>query len=314
MQSSETRLRIPKPFSLKATALSHGWHECAPMSWCEGGKCLQTIERFGDMPVRVSLTEASSRGRRATVRVVAEAEEMNDSLLTLMRERTAVMLRARLDLSGFNDLIESHATLSVLPRIGAGRTLRAASMTENIIKAMCATNVNWTQAVKMINRICQLGPCLKHFRNLNAWPTPSEILSAGPEYLNNVARQGYRTESILAFCRSVRDGDFDPESLDAPANEATTDELYHKLVSIRGIGPSSANFLLGLVGRFDRMSIDSATLAFVARTYTNGRKPSVKEVERMYERYGAWRNLVCWFEGWTEWETARSMVRAAPGD
>lgn len=307
MNKAITYIKVPKPFSLKATALGHGWHECSPVSWCEAGECLQTVERIGNMPVRLSLTQVSGRGHSVRVQVMVEADDVGASVVTLMRHRAATMLRVELDLKEFFDLAAGHPKLGPIVEIGAGRILRCPSMTENIIKTLCATNVNWTQAVKMINRIGQLGPCLKHFRSLNAWPTPAEIIAAGKDYLVNVVRVGYRADSILAFCRSVQNGSFDAEGLDELARKASTEELFRRLVSIKGIGPASANFLLGLLGRFDRISVDSWTITYVARTYMKGRKPTVRQVEKLYERYGRWRQLVWWFEQWLTWDTARSM-------
>ncbi len=304
----DTTIRVCKPFGLKSTVLGHGWHECAPISWCEAGACLQTIERVGAMPVRLSVTEISGRGRFARLRLTVEAEEVGDTLVTLMRERMCVMLRVDLDLDGFYALAADHPKLAPVVELGAGRLLRCSSMFENIIKAMCGTNVNWAQAIKMINRIGQLGPCLEDFRNLNAWPTAAEILSAGEDYLLGVARVGYRASSILEFCRSVQRGGFDAEGLDEMAGRVSTDELYEHLLTIKGIGPATASFLLGLLGHFDRLSVDSWTIAFVAQRYMGGRKPTVKEVKRLYDSYGRWRSLVWWFEQWLEWSTARAML------
>jgi 3-methyladenine DNA glycosylase/8-oxoguanine DNA glycosylase len=308
MERKTTHITMPKPFSLKATALGHGWHECAPMSWCEAGGCLQTVERIGDMPVRVSLTEADRRGKDVRVRVLVEADTADAKTVSLVRERVARMLSRGVDLTGFYTLIEDHPQLAVLPRIGAGRILRSPCMVENIIKTICGTNVNWTQAVKMINRIGQLGPHLPEFRSLNAWPSPKEILAAGEGYLKDVARVGYRAESILSLCRQVVDGELRPDEFDDLARAASTDELRARLLSIRGVGPASANFLLSLLGRFDRISIDSWTVAYVGNTYLNGKKATAKQVERIYAKYGQWQHLVWWFEQWLTWGTARSML------
>ena len=313
MQKRVTSLSIPVPFSLKATVLSHGWHECAPMSWCEGGACFQVIERDGRVPFRLSITEGARRDKRVKVKIAIEANSVSDHAVALMRQRTATMLRADLNLRGFYDLARTHDRLAVIPRIGAGRLLRTASITEGVIKTICAANVNWTQAVKMINRIGQLGPCLKNFRNLNAWPTPSEILSAGPDYLLNVARVGYRSEQILSFCRSVRDGSFDAEGLEEIAASKDSATLREQLLKIMGIGPAGAHFLMSLLGHFDHVSVDSWTIAFVSKRYLNGRKPTVKQVENIYKRYGQWRSLVWWFEQWLDWETARSMLPRSRG-
>ncbi len=308
-----TTLGVTPPFSLKATVLSHGWHECSPMSWCEGGQCFQTIERDQNRIHRVSVVEAARRKGKITLRMTIEGDTIDKPLVARVRNDLRVILGLDRDLSEFYAICREHPTLHVIPRIGAGRGLRSVSMTENIIKALCATNVTWTQAVKMINRLGQLGPPMRHFVNLNAWPTPSEILRAGERYLKEVCRVGYRAEPILSFCRDVCEGRIDPETFDDLAHdeEIRSDELLSQLRSIRGIGPSSANYLLSFLGRQGHLSIDSSTVAHVARTHMNGKKPTLRQIEKIYESYGAWKNLVWWYEHWLSWETARQMLREA---
>ncbi len=309
MKSTETAFSIPAPFSLKATALGHGWHECAPFSWCEGGACLQVIERRGDMPVRLSMVQTDDRDGAARVRLVIEADEVDKGLKGLMIARAKLMLRADLDLSGFYKMATRHKPIRAAARIGSGRILRNASMIENIIKTICATNVVWGQAVKMINRIAQLGPGLREFRSLNAWPSPREILNAGEDYLLGVARVGYRSVSILELCAAACDGRFDDGALDTLAETADTKVLQDRLLAIRGVGPASARFLLSLLGHYDRLSIDSWTRQFVSDRYFEGGDVTPKQIEEIYEPFGQWRQLVWWTEQWLEWETARSIVK-----
>ncbi|MGB2985986.1 MAG: hypothetical protein WBE26_08890, partial [Phycisphaerae bacterium] len=260
---------------------------------------------------RVSVVEATRRKRKVTLRVTIEGHAIDEGLVTRIRENLRTILGLDRDLTAFYAICRDHPTLHVIPHIGAGRGLRSVSMTENIIKALCATNVTWTQAVKMINRLGQLGPPLRHFVNLNAWPTPQEILHAGERYLAEVCRVGYRAEPILALCRDVRDGKVNPEALTEMARDpkVTNDELLAHLRAIRGIGPSSAHYLLSFLGRQDRLSIDSSTISHVAKTYMNGKKPTVRQVEKIYEAYGPWKNLVWWYEHWLTWDTAKQMVR-----
>ncbi|UCC29209.1 MAG: hypothetical protein JSU86_13515 [Phycisphaerales bacterium] len=313
MQIRATTLQVGRPFTLKATALSHGWHECCPMSWSEGGRCFQIIERDGDRAYRVSVVEGARRKQRVTLRVTIEGDAIRSAWIPRVKENLRLVLGLDQDLTEFYAICGDHPTLHVIPRIGAGRALRSAAMTENIIKALCATNVNWTQAVKMINRIGQLGPPLRHFVSLNAWPTPREILRAGERYLTEVCRLGYRTESILALCRDVCDGRIDPEALTGLARDenVSSDALLAQLRAIRGIGPSSAHYLLSFLGRHDRLAIDSSTIAHVARTHTTGKRPTLKQIERIYAKYGRWKNKVWWYEHWLTWETAEQLVREA---
>jgi 3-methyladenine DNA glycosylase/8-oxoguanine DNA glycosylase len=315
MTSRHTTLYIDvkAPFALKATALAHGWHECAPMSWCEGGRCLQVVERAAGRPYRVSITEGKRTTRKASLRVTVHDVHVDESLAETVTRNVRIMLGLDRDLAEFYEICSTHPTLKVLARIGAGRSIRSVSMTENIIKALCATNVNWTQAVKMINRMGQLGPPIRHHVNLTAWPTPREILRAGKAYLEDVCRLGYRAESVLMFCRDVCERRADPEILTDLANDpdVPSDLILSRLRSIRGIGPSSAHYLLSFLGRNDCISVDSATIAHVARTHMRGRKPTRKQIDQIYEGYGRWKNSVWWFEHWLGWATAQDLLRDA---
>ena len=313
MNTRTTGLEVPAPFSLKAVVLSHGWHECAPMSWSEGGQCFQMIEREGRSVHRVSVVQAKSRKRTVILRITVDGEGVSAKTTALAKRRLRVILGLDQDLSGFYEICRTHPTLHLLPRIGAGRSLRSVCMIENIVKMICGTNVTWTQAVKMINRLGQLGPCFPDFRNLNAWPTPREILKAGERYLIEVCRVGYRAGSILALCKDFCDGRYDPNELEALAADCnvTDDELIKKLTEIRGVGPTTAHYALSFLGRHGRLSIDTATISHVARTHMKGRKPSIKQIENIYAKYGPWKNKVWWFEQWLNWKTAQKMLHGA---
>ena len=74
MNTRTTGLEVAAPFSLKAVVLSHGWHECAPTSWSEGGQCFQLIEREGRSVPRVSVVQANSRKRSVLLRIPVSGE------------------------------------------------------------------------------------------------------------------------------------------------------------------------------------------------------------------------------------------------
>jgi 3-methyladenine DNA glycosylase/8-oxoguanine DNA glycosylase len=326
MRTITRQLPAPPHFCLVSTALSHGWHECAPMSWSHGGQCLQIIERLGTRACRVSITQptgaqAQPEGAAATgdvaepapIVVSMEAEDLTDEEADEVLGRMRFALALDVDLTEFYELCRDHPVLRAAPGIGAGRWVRSPTMFEAIIKTICGTNVTWLQGVKMINRIAQLGPHVPHFRHLNAWPSAREVLRAGEPYLDDVCRLGYRTESILALCLDVRDGRTEIEELPALVADASvpTEDLFRKMLLVRGIGPTSAHYLLTMLGRFDRLVIDTATVAHVARFHLNGRKPTKQRIERIYARYGRWKNLVYWVEHWLTWGTAAGILRGA---
>ena len=312
MLAEQMKLKRPIKFDLKAVALSHGWHECSPLAWCEAGQCLQWIDRLGATPVRVSVLRTPRRSSAVPVQLELPDDwpaPERSAAVQRVTHRLRYLLAFDDDVTAFHELCAGHPTLHVLPRLGAGRLIRCPDLIENVVKVICGTNVKWTQAVKMINRIGQLGPPVPHFANLQAWPTPAEILRAGEDYLTGVCRVGYRSAFILQLCRSAEAGSFpEAEITDAIAAGQTADAL-RLLRGLPGIGPTSAHALLSLLGCHDHLAIDSATIAHVARTHTAGRKPSPKEVEAVYAPYGPWKNLVYWFENWLTWDTAQTLLR-----
>jgi len=283
------------------------------MTWSEVGGCFQVIDREDDDAMRVSVVEISGRRKARKLAVSVEARHVDDERVRRAIERLRVVLGLDRDIREFHELCEQHPRLKFIPAVGAGRGLRSARMSENIVKALCSTNVTWSQAVKMINRIGQLGPALPHFVNLSAWPSTAEILRAGEGYLVEVCRVGYRAKSILEFCRHVESGRFDAEALDEMARDPSvaSSAILAKLRSIHGIGPSSAHYLLSFLGRHEHIAIDSATVAHVARVHMNGKRPTRKEIERIYEPFGKWKQLVFWYEHWLTWGTARQLVADA---
>lgn len=315
----KTTIRVPAPFSLKATGISHGWHECNPISWCDAGQTLQIIERQGNEAFRISVRQTNSADKRKASRNDAARVSLTitwdrpggtNIAPDLVTNRVRRMLKIDHDLSEFHDLCRKHKLLRPVPLLGAGRLLNSSTMMENVIKAICATNVNWTQAVKMINRLSQLGPHVPHYRNLNAWPTPKEILKAGEDYLLEICRVGYRADAILGFCDDVARGrrNLEPLFESSQKDDVPSEELLSELLAVKGIGPASAHFLLTCLGRYDRLSIDSATIYHAQHTHFNGKKPTPKQIEALYAPYGRWKNLVYWFENWMTWETARDML------
>lgn len=313
MPGQTLELHAPCGFSLKATVLSHGWHECLPFHWSEAARCFQTVERIEGDVLRVSVMQPPTKRRAPTLSVTIDGPSTNNGVVDVATARLRSALGLDRDMTEFYKLCETLPALRPIPTIGGGRITRSPSMTENILKMLCATNVNWTQAVKMINRIAQLGPHVPHHRNLTAWPTPREILNAGEKYLNGVCRLGYRCDAILRFLRDVDSGKLDPEHFDALAADPNveSDDILALMLKIRGVGPATAHGLLGFLGRHDRLAIDSATIAHVARTHNAGTKPTRKQIEAVYAPYGKWKNLVYWCESWLNWETAKEMVREA---
>ena len=206
------------------------------------------------------------------------------------------MLQLDRDVTGFHDLCRRHDHLAAIPQLGGGRFLRCPSVWEELVKSICGTNVQWSQAVRMISFVAELGEPIEGH---HAWPTPERILEAGEGLLREQCRLGYRAPYIVELAASLRDRSLDLGPIER--GELEGPELRKAFLAVKGVGPATAAYLMILNGVADRLSIDSAVYAFVKDRHFGGRRPSAAEIEQLYEPYGEWRALAYWFEALQEW-------------
>ena len=156
----------------------------------------------------------------------------------------------------------------------------------------------------MINRLAELGHPYPPDKALHAWPTPGQVLRAGEKYLRDHVRAGYRSNYILELARLQKTGGIDLDVLDAASQKMTSDQLYRALLGLKGVGKSSAHFLMSLLGHYDHIAIDSATYAYARRELFRGRRPSEAQIRKRFAKYGKWQSLAYWFGRWSlklEW-------------
>ncbi|MBC5806695.1 MAG: hypothetical protein DLM53_05050 [Candidatus Eremiobacter antarcticus] len=307
MQSSVVRLAVKKPFSLFSTVISHGWYQTLPFRWVPADATLERAERLHDgrvLLVRMS-EEASERRSHRDVVVAVRGEGADDpGVAREMGRRCSVMLHLDEDLSDFYRICRATPQLQAAVCNGAGRCMRAPSLWEDVIKTILGTNVLWRQAVVMINRLCELGDVCSADPSLRAWPTPGQIVRAGVSYLRERVRAGYRAEYIIEIAQAQKSGVIDLDALEAASHSMTAQELFVVLTRLKGIGKSSAHFLMNLLGHYGHIAVDSATFAYAQRELFRGRRPTEKQIRRRFARYGEWQSLVYWFGRWSnrlEW-------------
>lgn len=302
METAAIRVPVKKPFGLFATVICHGWYQTRPFRWLHDRRTLQRAESLRDGRIfLVEMTEdgktRSRSSRDVLVTTIGEgAKDPGVAAEMARRARSMLHLDERLD--GFYALARTEPELSAARRAGAGRLVRASSLWEDIVKTILGTNVVWKQAVVMINRLAELGDRCPADPTLRAWPTPGQVTRAGERYLRNTVRAGYRSPYIVELAQRMKAGDIDLEALEAQAPEMTLDELFKALTSVKGIGKSSAHYLMNLLGRYDHISVDSATIAYAKRAWFKGKRPTEKQIRRRFAQFGKWQSLVYWFSRW----------------
>lgn len=319
MQTATARLPVKKPFGLFSTAVSHGWYQTLPFRWNTDGDALLRAERLHDGRVMlVSMQEAPSakRGYRDLVVKVTGVGAGDPGVAREMARRCSVMLHAGEDLDGFYALCREVPDLHAARRFGAGRCMRASTLWEDVIKTILGTNVTWRQAVTMINRLAQLGDPCPADSTLRSWPTPGQVVRAGEGFLRDTVRAGYRSSYIMELAKEQKSGSIDLEAIEGAAATMTEKELYDALVALKGIGKSSAHFLMNLLGHYDHLPVDSATYAYAKRVLFRGKRPTEKQIRRRFARYGKWQSLVYWYGRWEPrlewWEAPASRDGAKP--
>lgn len=317
LETATTRIAVKKPFGLFSTVVCHGWYQTQPFRWDHPRRTLQRVEtlRDGRIMLLVIREEASDRRAHRDVVVDVTGEGAADpGVAAEMARRTVGMLHLDEDLSGFYALCKERPELHAALCTGAGRLMRASSLWEDVVKTILGTNTLWKQAVAMINRLAELGEPCPAQPALRAWPTPGQITRAGERYLRERVRAGYRCEYILELARRQKTGDIDLDAVEAQARGMNADELFRTLTGIKGIGKSSAHYLMNLLGHYDHISVDSATYAYAKRELFRGRRPTEAQIRRRFAQFGRWQSLVYWFARWSPkaewWEDASGRSTA----
>ena len=279
------------PFDLRLTVLSHGFCQVPPFEWSEAdgvltmavkpGRGKPITARVGRADGGVAVSTPGGAGLRKTAEIVSHCLRLDE------------------DYAGFYSLCDKNERFRGASKAGVGRMLRSPSVFEDIVKSICGTNVAWRQAVRMIHAVCELGEEARGSR-LRVFPGPEAILEAGPLWLRERARVGYRADYIIELCRRVVDGDLDLGPVDS--GELDSDELKRMFLSVKGIGKATCNYLLMLHGEYANLSIDSATRALMRKI--TGEEMTDRQIELRYADFGEWKALALWYE----WMTASGWL------
>jgi len=292
---SVARLQVAGPFRLERVVVSHGWFQTAPFEWDPGAETLSRNEHLPGGVARIGVRPATGG-----VQVIAERALSDDDTHAAVA-RVRRMLCVDHPVGGLAD-----AATCVDPALGeglrrarAGRFLAGTSLHEDAVKAVCATNTRWPQAVKSINSIAGLGES-------GAFPQPGAIARAGEDVLRRDARVGYRAASIVALDRLAADGRIARMESEIPALDDP--DVMRLLATLPGIGPTTAGFLCLLLGRYDVVAVDSAVVRHAATTWFAGRTPTATEVAAKVREAAPYAGLVLAWATMRAWQREEGLI------
>ena len=285
-------IAAPGDFDLPRAVCSYGYFMLAPNRWDAAKAILHTVVTDIDgQPIAVQVRTRSGRLSWETNPAIAQRSE------TAAMIRRAVIRMLRLD----EDFAAFHALHPAAKRARFGRLFRSATLFEDVVKTMTGCNTTWSSTMRMNALLCtKVGR--------GGFPTPGQIAALRPSQLQRACKVGYRAERIVRLARDVAEGRLDLAWFEEPGRG--TDELLEALRSIFGIGPYAAANICHLLGRYDRMAIDSETYRHfrekhglaMPKTQTGLRRLH-KKIERHYDRYAPYQFLAYWLELWGTYES-----------
>ena len=288
---------------LRRGFLSHGIAELAPM---------RLDQKAWTFEITVPLTGLKAR------RVVISQERPGHGLITVTgrpptpRVGAAIMAQVRHVLSLDLDLTPFYAAAADDPDLawvltGAGRMVRSPTVFEDVVKTICTTNTSWGGTTRMVNALVEhLGekapgapPTGPYGR---AFPTPQAMAAAPNRFYKKVAGTGYRGPYLQALAKDVASGRVDLESLAVRSrDELPDDEVAAQLQALPGVGPYAAAHIMLMLGRYDRLILDSWTRPTYARLLGKKRPISDRTIERRFQRYGRYAGLAFWLFLTRDW-------------
>jgi 3-methyladenine DNA glycosylase/8-oxoguanine DNA glycosylase len=120
-----------------------------------------------------------------------------------------------------------------------------------------------------------------------------------------VAGTGYRGPYLKALAISVAKGRVHLEALGSTSRDDLPDsEVAARLQALPGVGPYAAAHIMLMLGRYDRLILDSWTRPTYARLVGRKRPVSDRTIERRFKRYGPYAGLAFWLFLTRDWLSA----------
>lgn len=280
------------PFDFLAVVKSHGWYQLAPFTWDEETFTLKTVVHLHSNVITPLVISGEPGGLRVSVpRRIGKAQE------AYLRAVLGWMFNLKADYAEFYALADKEPRLAHCRSKAYGRLLRSGSLWEDVVKVMLTTNIQWAGTKRLATQLVNyFGEPWPGDSTQKAFPTPEKIARSRESTLRKLGL-GYRAPYLLKLARGVASGEIDLVNLrDA---ERPTLEVRKELLALPGIGPYAAATLLGFLGRYDFIGVDTEAVSAVSNGFFNGQPVSEKEINAVFARWGKYKALAFWFWDYT---------------
>lgn len=278
----------PADFSFAATIHSHGWLELPPFAYDEERRVLSVPHRLRDGTAVLRLSSANDRDLAIEVQSGAALSANDEDAL---RGVVRAVLGLDQDIAAFRGFIGAIPGYGWMAEYRLGRFLASPTVWQDLAKTLATTNTTWSGTVTMCQRLTLLG---EPASDLACFPTPEEVAALAPDRLAEETKLGYRAAYLHELATSIANGDLDVEAWRDDA--LPTDELYRQITSLKGFGAYAAGNMLRLLGRHERLAIDTVVHKMFRESVNGGADATDREVEAHYSRFHPWAGLVVWLD------------------
>jgi 3-methyladenine DNA glycosylase/8-oxoguanine DNA glycosylase len=285
-----------EPVDFARTLLSHGVADLPPNVIAPDGSAIETVLPAGGRAWVVAVRAGAAGRARLTAGAGATPPpaRVRDALAAQIRH----MLRLDEDLSAFYGAAAADPALSWVTE-GAGRMLRSPTVFEDVVKTICTTNTAWSGTERMVGAIVsELGTPAAGAPERRAFPTAAQLAQADEQFFRDVARAGYRGPYLRALAADVAEGRLDLEEFNDP--ELPDAEVAERLLALQGVGPYAMAHVMMLIGRYERLILDSWTRPTYRRLSGKPRLTD-KGIERAFRRYREFAGLAFWMSLTEDW-------------
>jgi 3-methyladenine DNA glycosylase/8-oxoguanine DNA glycosylase len=296
-------------FDFAGTVYSHGWYALAPNHGDADERTLERTWRVGGGAARIRLSQPRGPGGTVVMEILSGRGARSGLPRSTWRgiERDVRhMLRLDEDLSAFHVLCRrAGPPFDLAAMRGFGRLLRSPTLFEDLVKVLATTNTQWSGTKAMVSKLVALAD------EGGAFPGPERVAGLGVARVRDRARWGYRAGYLVGLARAVATGTLDLARWESWSD--TTEELEAEIRTVPGFGPYAAAHVLTLLGRYDRIGVDTVFREFVRRAhFPRSRKPVTdRRMLAVYDRWGQWKMLAYWFELWTDYVGEREEATKA---
>jgi 3-methyladenine DNA glycosylase/8-oxoguanine DNA glycosylase len=297
IHTTHITLTPPAEFDFRATVESHGWPQLAPFDWDATAGILWRPEELAGTTVLLALRDERADHEPVVAVEIQHVAPLMAADLDGLRRRVARILSLDADLTEFYRLCEDKAGFEGVRQRRKGRVLRCGSVFEDLVKTILTTNISWAGTKGMTRRLVEtFGEPLAWDGRQRAFPTPARLAAEAGRLRSGEMRLGYRGPYIAELAERVMAGDLDLAGWEDGALDA--DQLYRALRGVKGVGDYAASSMLLLLGRGERIPVDTWARTLMREHLFAGRTPTDKEIAQAFSEFGRWRGLAYWCYDW----------------